>query len=367
MAWTDWIPLIIGGVSAAADYKSAKSPDVPEALDYRQILNLIMQNSNSPFGSTTYEEGPNGRITRNMQFSPQVQPAFDRLAYRAANPDQAYQLPPQLQQLQQALMNQRLQRMGITPQTGGGGGQSQPNFNYPGPIGPGQTLPYYLDEPARNQDTTQSNSDSVDYRTSEGGNRGARDSGYTPGLDPRYGPNASQGQISDETLEWLEKWFGNKLISGAAGQLLPGAGSAMSGLAWLAGNTLDNRAGTRLSDFNNQMWGSYDNPTQPTDAYFQTLLGYNPYRQVNPDTGAALGEAGGMPGAQHSQAELDAMYGGRTRQTMMGDPIPIDRQRGLTGNGAGFTGISRNGAWTIGAPTSGGSGDLRFFFRPHGY
>ena len=105
-------PAILGGIGSLLDKKSAKSPDMPEAPTLEEITRLMFVNQQSPFGSTQYTEGPGGQWNREHQFSDAVQPIFDRGVDRAVNPDLAYQMPPQLQQLHQALMNQRLEQGG---------------------------------------------------------------------------------------------------------------------------------------------------------------------------------------------------------------------------------------------------------------
>ena len=142
MAWTDWIGPVIGLVGSALDYKNADSPDAPEQLSYDEIINLMMQNSQSPWGNTTWTEGADGRFSSAYEFNPDQQAVWDRGIQRSLNPDQAYQMPGQLQQLQQALMNSRLGGMGIQGDPGynintQGSGGSQNNTNFTVPVGAG--------------------------------------------------------------------------------------------------------------------------------------------------------------------------------------------------------------------------------------
>lgn len=145
---------ILGAVAgpllgAFLDKDSAKSPSAPPPIDLEELARMMMLDTSSPWGGTSYEQGPDGRWSANYGFSDQVQPSFDRLAERGANSAQAYQMPGQLRQLQQALMNQRVGQMGMTPDAGygptprperrptGGGGFSGP-FGGAGSVAPAQ-------------------------------------------------------------------------------------------------------------------------------------------------------------------------------------------------------------------------------------
>ena len=238
MAWTDFIPAIIGAAGALADRGSAKSPKVPDPLDYQQIINLMMQDSTSPWGSSSYSEGPDGRFTRSYELSPEVQPIFDRGVSRSLNPDQSYQLPPQLRQLQQALMNSRLQGMGVTPDTNyqpPGGGQSQPNFTQAGVNAPVGSNSQPIDSLSRQPIPAGSRE-----RSSEGGYGYSSDAGYAPQLSD---PMGSRNQSFNDKLNnmippapqgtdpgaWERFWVehGGQVGGGLAGSFGPtGAGMA---------------------------------------------------------------------------------------------------------------------------------------------
>lgn len=88
--------------------KSAKSPDPVEPLDLQELARAMMVNTSSPWGGVNYSQDPSGQWSGEYKFSDEVQPIFDRGVERSLNPDQAYQMPPQLTQLNEALMNQSL-------------------------------------------------------------------------------------------------------------------------------------------------------------------------------------------------------------------------------------------------------------------
>lgn len=112
MSWVDWIPAIIEGIGLIQDRDSASPPDPIQQIDMEKLSRLMQMNTRSPWGGITYSEGPDGRVTAEYALTEQQQPIFDNQINRAMNPDQAYQMPPQLQALQEALMNQRLGAVG---------------------------------------------------------------------------------------------------------------------------------------------------------------------------------------------------------------------------------------------------------------
>ena len=101
---------LLGGL---LDKDSAKSPSAPPPINLDELARMMFTNTKSPFGGMTYTEGDDGQWTGEYKFSDEVQPVFDRRVERSLNPDQAYQMPPEMQQLQSALMQRRL--AGNTP------------------------------------------------------------------------------------------------------------------------------------------------------------------------------------------------------------------------------------------------------------
>lgn len=109
--WAAAIPAIasIAG-SWLSNKDAAKSPSAPPPIDLEELTRLMMVNTQSPWGGMTYTKDPiTGQYTGKYEFSEAIEPVFDRMTQRAVTPDQAQQMAPELQQLQQALMQQRLQ------------------------------------------------------------------------------------------------------------------------------------------------------------------------------------------------------------------------------------------------------------------
>jgi len=162
------------------------------------------------------------------------------------------------------------------------------------------------------------------------------------------GSNGSP-MFTDAQLALIEKYTNSRLGRFGAGMVVPGAGIAGYAANWLAGRALDNRAAGNWSDANNQQWGG-GQPVANEDSsgYFQGLMGQNPFAPVNPDTGAPLGETGGMPGARDNVGDIDRMYGANEPRAGMpafgsGGPWYTDGRGGFQFSPSGHPDISDGG------------------------
>lgn len=359
MNWWEYVPDLVRAVGAISSRDEAKAPDRPESLTYDQIRNLILQDSYSPWGNRTYEELPGGRFAEHFQFTPVQQAIYDRAAGAALEPYSAYPIPPQLRELHESLMNSALNDRGPsarpaarkinTPRTASyvppGGGDEDDPFSDNRAIGSGVT----------------GGGGSATERTGIPSDRPGPGTGEAGVIDynvnmPRSHPLvADSDEISDDLLEFVEKWGSNRGVQAGAGLLQPGMGSLLAALGYGAGQLLDTRFGERLSDYNNREWGNYDS-TSPTNdfGYYDDLLGYDPTDFSNPQTGARLGEAGGMPGARHSGADIMEMYGGQVnvpRNMNLGYARNRFRTSNTMPNDA-FNQSTRGGTYYIWSPLS---------------
>ncbi len=351
--------------------------DQPE-LDYDKIMEMAVKQAlidspdqYTPTMASTWEVDPTtGKRVQNVQYRPEFQGLLDMLVNEAGTLQDTYRAPTGMTEgLLGSRMNHLLGQSGMAPvdhqryqfptrEPAGGtdsfgveDDESEPSS----PAGPGSVRV----GPGINPGPRDSNAPG-------GGYRGPGDTGFDPNdpsadqqglirdlIDRGYmNPGQSIGDVdwgevfSDDNLEWLEKWGDNKLVRAALGALVPLGGVGSKVAAWFAGRELDQRAGADLSDFENRNWGSYDPWSTPTDGYWETLLGRAP--GVNPQTGARLGEAGGMPGAQQNQDQITDMYGGVERHPFGG--------RGDAWNAVGNTRTFGDQAFGVG--DWGGPGEL---------
>lgn len=302
-----------------------------------------------------------GERTQNLSYRPEFQGLLDMLVQRAGSPKDTYRAPEAMTgDLLGARMNTLLGQSGL------------PSVNHQR-----ATFPTY---PGTSYDSFGGNEgedpemSSPDAGTGQGGSRipgtetghespavgggyrGMGDTGYDP-ADPSMDQQAlirdlidtgamMPGQeltdvdwgavFSDDNLAFVEKWGDNRLVRSILGKLVPLGGVGAKIASWFAGRELDDRFSGNLSDFDNRDWGSFDLWSEPTDGYWQQLLGNAP--GVNPDTGARLGEAGGMPGAQHNQGDINDMYGPRRPMGDGWDAANRNQTFGSRADGAGSWG-----------------------------
>jgi hypothetical protein len=80
------------------------APDPQVMIDAQTRANRVGRTG--PFGSATYESGPNGSTNVNTTLSPEMQALVSRQFQRAGQDSQQYQRPQGFEALQSAMMNQ---------------------------------------------------------------------------------------------------------------------------------------------------------------------------------------------------------------------------------------------------------------------
>lgn len=316
--------------------------DKPE-LDYAKLKEMAVQQAlidspdqNTPTMISDWTVDPKtGARTQNLSYRPEFQGLLDSLVGRVNSPKTPYRAPESMTggllgsrintlETQSGLPLSQHQR-GVFPEiTGfsmGPSGPSGPPTGNP-PSGPAGNGPGAGNPPGHVNPNEPPHEDPPNGGPGPAGNHG----GYDP-FDSSFDnqnlirdlvdrgymqPGQGFGDVdwdsvfSDGNLEFVEKWGDNKIVKFFLNKLIPGGGVASDIASWFAGRELDQRAGQRLSDFDNRQWGSFDTggigQGDFSDSYWQDLLGKTP--GVNPRTGARLGEAGGMPGATQNWNDI---------------------------------------------------------------
>lgn len=336
----EWAQDIVGAGAQAAFF------DKPE-LDYEKLKEMAAQNAliqspdqNTPTMISNWTVDPKtGERKQDLTYRPEFQALLESLTRKAGTPFETYRAPTSMTEgLLGARINTLNKQSGLpevshsrfqfptrTAVGGTGSGGTGPNPTPPsgpgpgGPPGPGPgNHPVH---PPPNETGTNEDDQSTGG-PGPAGNHG----GYDP-FDPSFDnenlirdlidggymqPGQNLGDVdwnavfSDDNLAFVEKWAGNRFIQLLLNKLIPFGGTGAKIAAYFAGRELDQRAGENLSDFDNREWGSFDTggigQGDFSDSYWEQLLGNAP--GVNPDTGARLGEAGGMPGATQNWDDI---------------------------------------------------------------
>lgn len=96
--------------------KQPKAPDPQLVIDAQERANHY--NQVNPFGSATWQKGPDGQNTLTQSYTPQMQAAMDR-AFQLSQKDPTPQYIPQgLSDLSQAVLGKVGQKYGLTPGQG---------------------------------------------------------------------------------------------------------------------------------------------------------------------------------------------------------------------------------------------------------
>lgn len=349
MAWYDWIDNVfdwfddndwaqdlVGAIGQQAFF------DKPE-IDYEKLREMAAQNAliqspdqNTPTMISDWTVDPKtGERKQVLSYKPEYQALLDSLVNRASTPFETYRAPESMTTgLLGARINTLNKQSGLpevshtratfpTRQAvnfgsfGGSPAPSGPGSNGPPGPGPGN----HPSHPPPHE-----NDDNEDDQSTGGPGPAGPNGGYNP-YDPSFDnenlirdlidrgymqPGQSFNDVdwgsvfSDQNLEFIEKWGDNKIVRFFLGRLIPFGGVGAQIASYFAGRELDQRAGQNLSDFDNRQWGSYDTGGIGTedfsDSYWEELLGQTP--GVNPQTGARLGEAGGMPGATQNWDDI---------------------------------------------------------------
>ncbi len=100
----------------------ASAGKAPQAPDPRLVIQAQEQanhyNQTNPFGSATWQKGPDGQNTLTQSYTPQMQSAMDR-AFQLSQKDPTPQYIPQgLSELSSAVLGKVGQKYGMTPGQG---------------------------------------------------------------------------------------------------------------------------------------------------------------------------------------------------------------------------------------------------------
>ena len=252
MSWMDWIPEAIGAYGLYKSKDKRKYPDMPDPIDPELLKAMMFQNSVSPWGNQTWSEGPDGQMTSTYSFTPEQEMLYERGLNRSMQPDQAYQMPGELSQLQKALMDKRLMQLGLTPDPSYGTqevAQSGGPFSYSSQSAPTGEIADeetdYMPESRADDNTgpawAQNNAGGMN--SSDRGRFGqASQYGYLPGTGGTFSggggfnPNVVGGPMSGHTPSWLEE----ALVENAG--TLGGTATAVTGIpgGMMLGNALSN-------------------------------------------------------------------------------------------------------------------------------
>lgn len=319
MSWFDWIPSIIEGIGLVAGKDDASRPSEVEPLDLEALARLMTINTRSPWGGMTYTQGPDGRYTAEYELG-ETQPIFDNAIQRSLSPDQAYQMPGQLSELHQALMQQRLGAAGAPS----GGPTARPERRPYMPSGGGRFSGPFADA-GDDADQADSPADYVGARGRTGEGRGGGYARDPFNRGPISGGNGGGFSFND---------YLNRVIPGAQqGTQLPGWQEWALDNAQNIGRGLSAATGVpllgALGDAFNQSWymnNALQNPADLSDHQ----SGNDLINEAIDGLSSRTGEGGGGRGGGRGMSQI-----GRTWGAWQKDITP--------------------------------GGDLRWFFRPGGH
>jgi len=143
--------------------KLPEAPDPLKQIELQARFNRIGQDT--PFGSTSFVQNPDGSFTQKQTLSPELQQAFQR-ALQFSGPSQQVQLPDQVGQLAGALAGKLGQRFGLNlgnsplslkpppaQQQPGADANQPPAVQPPPSLPPVQTTPAQPAEPNQGENT----------------------------------------------------------------------------------------------------------------------------------------------------------------------------------------------------------------------